>query len=151
MSISMPKIRETSYRWHTNGANGIAQSAVASNTHVRSPGSRILFKTLPPVRKSISRKIAAPRGPAPVGKTPSSLDPMPAGRFVCNNAAQPCRRRIEVVWESRQVAVGASNPHLIFDARPGDIAQIRGSIYHKQLTTYSWERVSVEFKVVCFF
>ena len=102
--------RETSYRWHTNGANGIAQSAVASNTHVRSPGSRILFKTLPPVRKSISRKIAAPRGPAPVGKTPSSLDQNAVGRFVCSNAAQPCRRRIEVVW---QVAVGASNPHLM--------------------------------------
>ena len=122
--------RETSYRWHTNGANGIAQSAVASNTHFRSPGSRILFKTLPPVRKSLSRQIAVPRGPAPVGKTPSSLDPMPVGRFVCSNATQPCRRRIEVAWESRKVAVGASNPH-----RPDDIAQIRGSIYHKYLTT----------------
>ena len=34
-------------------------------------------------------------------------------RFVCSNTAQPCRRRIEVVWESRQVAVGAGNPHLM--------------------------------------
>ena len=46
---------------HTNGAKGIAQSAVASNTNVRSPGSRILFKTLPPVRKSISRDCCSTR------------------------------------------------------------------------------------------
>ena len=73
--------RETSYRWHTNGANGIAQSAVASSTHVRSPGSRILFKTfcLRLANPSLERLLHE----APLHRASVQC----VRRFVCSNAA----------------------------------------------------------------